>query len=58
MLVDVPFMVMMKVPVMQIIGVPFVIDRLVPAVGTVLVRMLVVYVATGHMYASDKFFYR
>ena len=50
MLVIVPFMRMMQMPVMQIVDVPFVVYRGVPARGPVNVRMIFVYVMF-HIYS-------
>ena len=49
-LVNVPFMRMMQMPVMQIVDVPFVLNRGVPAPGPVNVRMIFVYVMF-HIYS-------
>ncbi len=43
-LVNVPFMWMMQMPVMQIVDVPFVLNRNVPAPGPMNMRMIFVYV--------------
>ena len=50
MLVKVPFVRMMQMPVVQIIDVPFMLDRGMPAPGPVNVRMIFVYVMF-HIYS-------
>ena len=50
MFIKVPFMGMMQMPVMQIVDVPFMLNRCVPTPGPVNVRMIFVYVMF-HIYS-------